>query len=79
MTQTEQLLASLTATAEAALYLGPAGCAPTQYFDWSTRTDNDGVCMEVGDEDGNIAQVAMTRDEMLALQQRLTGWLLATA
>jgi hypothetical protein len=71
MTQTELLIASLTATAPNGLYLDD-----DRYIDWSTKTEN-GVVLEVGTSaDG--AQIEMSRDEVLALQQRLTAWLLST-
>lgn len=75
MTQTEQLLADLTANATPAYY--PDGEDGDSYFDWSTAA-GDGVQMEVGAGDDAV-QIDMTRDQLLALQQRLTTWLLATA
>lgn len=75
MTQTEQLIASLTA-------LDNTGYAPPEsvhYFDWSTPDDVDGVVLfEVGDNEQAV-QVPMTREDMHSLQQRLTAWLLTNA
>lgn len=71
MTNTELLIASLTATATDNLYLDD-----DRYLDWSATTDQ-GVVLEVSDGE-DVAQVEMTRDEVLALQQRLTAWLLST-
>lgn len=70
MTQNE-LLASLTATAAPHIYLDD-----NRYIDWSSTTD-EGVVLEVSDGE-DVAQVEMTRNEVLALQQRLTAWLLST-
>lgn len=48
------------------------------YFDWSTDSvDDEGkVAFEVGDEDGDTAQVHMTIEQMGELHHRLTVWLL---
>lgn len=45
------------------------------YFDWSTR-DGQVVNFEVGDEDGNVAQLQMTDELIAELHHRLTLWLL---
>lgn len=71
MTQTEQLIASLTA-----LPCSDYQPSDGQYIDWSSRDDDGVVSLELGNGDES-AQVDMTRDDMLALQQRLTAWLLA--
>lgn len=69
----EQLIASLAAADNAdVLYLDD-----DRYLDWSTTNDT-GVTLEVGDGTDAI-QLDMTRDEIAALQQRLTLWLLADA
>lgn len=72
MTQTEQLIASLTATAEAGYYLDDG-----RYIDWSTPTA-EGIVFEAGQPDGTAVQLDMTRNELLGLQQALTAYLLAT-
>jgi len=74
MTQTEQLMADLTATAEAGYYLDNTEGG---YFDWSTG-DGDGTYRMEAGTDTDAVQIDMTRDQLLALQQRLTAWLLAT-
>ncbi len=73
MTQTEALIASLTTADHRGLTLDGR-----RYFDWSSTTDEGAIILEVGDGDGDVAQVEMTRDEILALQQTLTAWLLTT-
>lgn len=75
MTQVEQLIASLTATAD-----DNRGIAydDGQYLDWSSRNSDGTYTLEAG-ADSDAAQLTLTRDQILALQQRLTAWLLATA
>lgn len=72
MTQTEQLIASLTATAATGFYLDDG-----RYIDWSTPTA-EGFVFEAGKPDGTGVQLDMNRNELLGLQQALTAWLLAT-
>lgn len=75
MTQTEQLIASLTALDNTS-YTPPES---TCYFDWSANADEeDAVELEVGDGVTAVS-VTMTREDMHSLQQRLTAWLLTTA
>lgn len=71
MTKTEQLIASLNTADNRGLQLDD-----DRYIDWSSPTA-DGVVMEVGNGSETV-QVDMTRDEVLALQQRLTAYLLTT-
>lgn len=71
MTQTEQLIASLNTADNRGIEFDDG-----RYLDWSTATA-DGVQLEVGDGTG-LVQIEMTRDEILALQQRLTAYLLTT-
>lgn len=74
MTQTEQLLTDLASTADAAY-----SPSDEHYFDWSIQLADDTQSFEVGNNDtGDCVQIEMTRDQILALQQRLTAWLLAT-
>jgi hypothetical protein len=70
----EQLIASLTATAADSQNLA---LDDDRYFDWSTEREG-AVVMEVSDG-VDTAQVEMTRDQIVSLQQRLTAYLLATA
>ena len=76
MTQTELLIASLAATATDHIYFDDE-----QYMDWSsTDEDEDGnktVRFEVGDG-ADTAVLNLDRDQLLALQQRLTAHLLST-
>lgn len=73
MTDTEQLIASLTATNpdETGVYFDDG-----RYLDWSSRTADDRVRLEVGDEDEAV-QVELDRDEVVRVQRALTLWLLA--
>lgn len=71
MTQTEQLIASLATLDNTGYYLDDE-----RYIDWSSRNGDGSVSFEVG-PGGDAVQIDMTRDDMLALQQRLTAWLLA--
>lgn len=76
MTQTEQLIASLAALDNTNYQPGD-----NQYIDWSSRNADGIVSFEVGTLGGGADDIAaavdLTRDQMLALQQRLTAWLLA--
>lgn len=72
MTQTELLIASLTTADNRGVQFDDGD----RYFDWSAATAG-GVQMEVGNGASTV-QVEMTRDEVLALQQTLTAWLLTT-
>ena len=71
MTQTELLIASLTTADNRAFHIDD-----DSYLDWSVETA-EGVQFEASDGEG-VVQIAMTRDQVLALQQRLTAWLLTT-
>lgn len=73
MTQTEQLIASLTAIENTSYYLPDT----EYYFDWSTG-DAEIVTFEAGDS-GSGVQIPMTREDLISLQQRLTAYLIATA
>jgi hypothetical protein len=48
------------------------------YFDWSCTStlDDDKIAFEVGDEDGDVAQLHLTIEQMGELHHRLTVWLL---
>lgn len=76
MTQTELLIASLTALDSRGIYFDDE-----QYMDWSsTEEDEDGNTItrfEVGD-DTDSAVLRLDREQLLALQQRLTAHLLST-
>lgn len=78
MTQTEQLIASLTASYDSNND-GLTGIDgdPDRYIDWSTR-DGDRRAFEVGG-DGDTASLWMTNDELRELHRRLTITLLADA
>jgi hypothetical protein len=71
MTQTEALIASLNTADNRGVTLDSG-----HYIDWSTATD-DGVVLEASDGE-DLVQIPMTRDDVLALQQTLTAWLLTT-
>jgi hypothetical protein len=76
VTQTELLIASLTALDSRGIYFDDE-----QYMDWSsTEEDEDGNTItrfEVGD-DTDSAVLRLDREQLLALQQRLTAHLLST-
>jgi uncharacterized lipoprotein YddW (UPF0748 family) len=71
MTDTEQLIASLTTTNPD---VDGVQFDDGRYFDWSTRTD-DGVEFQAGTE-AEAAVVDMSRDDVVRLQRALTLWLL---
>lgn len=68
----EQLIASLTATDNNALYLDDE-----RYFDWSTS--HDGLTTFEAGDGADTVQLDLTRSEIESLHQRLTLWLLADA
>lgn len=70
----EQLIASLTETAEHGWYATEQG--DDRYADWSTR-EGDGVTLEVGDGRGTAVQMDLSRAELVALHRQLTLTLLA--
>lgn len=76
MTQTETLIASLTALDSDGIFFDDE-----QYIDWSsTDEDEDGNTtnrFEVGDGTDTVV-LTLDREQMLALQQRLTAHLLST-
>lgn len=73
MTPTDLLIQSLSATNTDN---GGVQFDDGQYLDWSCDGDNDGPRLEVGDVDGNIAIIDLSRDDVARIQRALTLWLL---
>jgi hypothetical protein len=73
MTPNDLLIQSLIAagTDTGGVYLDDS-----QYLDWSNDGDNDGPRLEVGDADGNVATIDLSRDDVARIQRALTLWLL---
>jgi hypothetical protein len=72
----EQLIASLTATDNADGLYGIDGDGS---IDWSTRDDQSGRRAFEVSNDGDTAQIWMTREDLVALHTQLTLTLLADA
>lgn len=72
----EQLIASLTATVDHKGWC-TTDLDDQRYADWSTRTDDGGRVLEVGDADGDALQLEMSRDELIEFHRALTLTLLA--